>query len=57
MSQTTLKHYNQLRSVRNGALRRLKITIYKVNKLKVETEVKEIDQKILYSVTIDIVKF
>ena len=41
ISQTTLKHYNQFRSVRTEALICFQITTYIGNKLKVETTVKE----------------
>ena len=43
-SQTSLKYYNQSRTVRIEALRWLQITIDTGNKLKVETTVKKIDQ-------------
>ena len=43
-SQTTIKHYNQFRSVRTEALRWLEITTDTGNKLKVETKVKKIYQ-------------
>ena len=40
ISQTTLKHYNQFRSVRTEALRWLKTTTDTGKRLKVETTVK-----------------
>ena len=54
--KTSLKHYNQFRSIKTGYLRWLKITTDKGKKLKVETEVKEGDQKLLEFITIDIMK-
>ena len=47
ISQTTLKRHNQFRSVKNDILRLLKITTDTGNKIKVETESKERDQKLL----------
>ena len=41
-SQTTIKYYNQFRSVRTEAIRWLKIATDPGNKLKVETKVKKI---------------
>ena len=55
-SQTSLKHYNQSRSVRTEALRWLQITIDTVNKLKFETTVKKIDQQLLDFIIIDLLK-
>ena len=54
--QTALKHYNQFISVRTEALRCLKIKIDSGLRIKVETEAKERDQKVLYLITIDIIK-
>ena len=45
--QNVLKYYNQFRSVIIEALRWLQITTDKGKKLKVETTVKEIDQRLL----------
>ena len=55
--QTELKHYKQFRSIRTKALRWLQITIYRVNKTKVENEAKERDHKILNFITIELIKF
>ena len=55
-SQNTLKHYNQLRISRTEALRWLQTTIYAGKKLKVETEVKERNQKLLDFIAIEIIK-
>ena len=54
ISQTTLKYYNQFISERNETIRWLKIAIDTGKKLKVETTVIEIDQKLLYFITIDV---
>ena len=54
MSQTALKHYNQFRSVKTEALVWVQITTNTGNKLKIETTVKEIDQKLLDSITFDV---
>ena len=55
--QTSFKHYNQFRRVRTDYLRWLKITIDTGKKIKFETTFKERDQKILYFITIDVIKF
>ena len=52
ISQTSFKHYNQFRSVRTEELIWLQITTDTVNNVKLETEVKERDQKLLDLITI-----
>ena len=54
--QIALKHYNEFINVRTEALRWFKITTYTGNKIKAETEVKEIDQKLLDFITSEIIK-
>ena len=54
--QTNLKHYNQFRSVITEALRWLQIATDTGNKLKVETTVKERDQKLLDFIKMDAVR-
>ena len=56
ISQTSLKQYNQVKSLRTEALRWLQITTDTVNKLKVETTVKELYQQLLDLLTIDALK-
>ena len=56
ISKTSLKHYNQFRSVRNEALIWLQITTDTVNKLKVKTKVKEGHQQLLNFITIYFIK-
>ena len=55
ISQTSLKYYKFFINVINEALRQLKKTTGTVKKLKVETELKERDQKILELITIEII--
>ena len=57
INQTALKHYKQLRSVVNESLIWLQITRDTEKKLKVETESKEGDKKILEVITMEIIKF
>ena len=52
ISQTAIKHYNQLGRVKNEALRWLLITTDTSKKLKFETTVKERDQKLPDFITI-----
>ena len=54
MSQTALKYYNQFRSVRAKAIRWLQITTNTGKKVKVETESREIYQKLLDFIKIEI---
>ena len=52
ISQTALKYYNQFKIIITEALRWLQTTIDTVNKIKVETESKEIYRKLKYFITI-----
>ena len=52
ISQTALKYYNQFKIIISEALRWLQTTIDTVNKIKVETESKEIYRKLKYFITI-----
>ena len=56
ISQIPPNNYNQFISVRTEALRWLKIATNIGKKLKIETEVKERDQKLMDFITIDIIK-
>ena len=56
MSQTALKYYNQFRSVRAKAIRWLQITTDIGKKVKVESESREIYQKLLYFIKIEIIE-
>ena len=56
ISQTLLKHYNQIRSAINEALIWLQITTYTGKKLKVEPESKEGYQQLLDFFKIEIIK-
>ena len=56
ISKPALKHYNQFRSVITEAIIWLKINTYKGKKLKFETTVKQIYQKLLNFITIYILK-
>ena len=55
IGQNVLKHYNQFIGVITKDFRWLQITTDKGIKLKVETAAKEIDQQLLYFVTIDVI--
>ena len=55
ISQTALKNYNQFRIVRNEALGLLQITTDAWIKLKVETIIKERDQRLLDFITIYVI--
>ena len=52
ISRTALKYYNQFKIIITEALRWLQTTIDTVNKIKVETESKEIYRKLKYFITI-----
>ena len=54
ISQTTIKYYNQFRSVRTETLIWLKISTDTGMKSKVATTFRERDQKLLDFITIDI---
>ena len=54
--QTSLKHYNEFINVITEALRWVKMTTDTGIKFKVETPAKEIDQQLLYLITIDVLK-
>ena len=56
IGKTVLKHYNQFKSLIAESLRWLQITTDTEKKLKVETEVKERDQKLPYFIKIKIIK-
>ena len=56
ISQTALKHYNQLISVKTEALVWVQIATDTGIKLKVETTVKEIDQQLFDFITIGVPK-
>ena len=56
ISKTTLKYYNPLKSIITEAMRWFKITTYTGNKIKAETEAKEIYQKLLYLIKIETIK-
>ena len=56
ISQTSLKHYNELRNVRTESLRWVQMTTDTGIKLKVETPAKERAQQLLEFITIDILK-
>ena len=55
ISQTALKNYIQFMGVKTKALQWLQLIIDTGNKIKVETQSKERDQKILYLITIEII--
>ena len=55
ISQTTLKHYNKFIRVRTESLIWLKTTTDTMQKLKVETTVKERDQQLLDFITINMI--
>ena len=56
ISQTELKHYNQLISITTEAIRCLKIKTDTEKKINIETESKERDKKLLYFITMNIIK-
>ena len=56
ISQTEIKDYNQFRNIRTQALIWLQINTDAGNKIKVETEAKEREHKILDLFKIDIIK-
>ena len=56
ISETALKHYNKLRSVRNEALRWVQIATDTGKNLKFETAFKERYQQLLDFIAIDVVK-
>ena len=55
ISKTALNHYNKLKSVRTEALGWVQIATDTVMKLKFETTIKERDQQLLESITIDVI--